>query len=197
MQTSNSRSSFGKFYKIVLAVFGFVALALGVMTSGFTVWDRFKSQPSTPVVPAVQPVVNITLEPIRINYNSGIEDSKKTVIDGKIETGDGVYRFIDSATIELKLLDSNYFYWQTTKEIFDLKKVQFEKMIMKESASEQKIRLDLDERFTLEPKKTIELYLAKTDKLVAHMTVHFPFDFNGTRHDLPVTIPVYVYYRSY
>lgn len=176
--------------KLIGAIFTALSIILGIITNGFQVWDFLKPKAEKKVTP----IINISISPLRINYSNAYNDDKSYELNAKIETGNGVYRFLDSLYIDsLKLIDSSYFILDYNFPKIVLEKSDFDKMILGETKKEQQITIHLRNDFILKGDKVFELSNLKTDKLIANTKISFPYYFEGVKFTEIIDVPVFVY----
>jgi hypothetical protein len=187
---ADSKFTINKTIKIIGTIFTGLSILLAVLTDGFQAWDIFNPKKEKVFLP----IININSSPIRINFSDNFNSDKKFDIINKVETGNGVYKFIDSISIDsFKLIDSSYFFLDISEPKMELINSTFEKMILGEVTKEEEIKLQVKGHYILKGEKTMELYLLKTDKLIASMKLNFPYYFNGMRYNQTVEVPIYTY----
>lgn len=180
----------GGLVKIIGTIITTISIVLAIITDGFQVWDTFKPEKDK----TIKPIINISIIPIRLDYSKAFSNENSIILNAKIETGNGIYRFIDSISIDpLKLIDSSYFFLGGYSPILKLEKATFDKMILGETKKEQEITLQLKRGFVLSGDKVFELYNLKSDKLIASAKVSFPYYFEGVKFSEIVQIPIFVY----
>jgi hypothetical protein len=183
-----------KYLKWGGAIASGMAFILTFLLNWFQVWDLFKTKKEK----LTQPVINIKVDPFRFNYESTKLSDITFDLSAKVETGNGVYKFVDSIKVDtLIYLDSSYFRFRETRAEHEVIETKFEKMILGQGVTEQKITFQLKPDFLLDPNRSTTLYLLNKDKQIAIVRLSFPYYFEGNKYSQTIEVPISTYYKSY